>query len=299
MDDIQTMFPSFMRAASEVRSEPLIDALRSLPIGIHAAATVGLITGLVLWVFGRRVIHPAFGLVGMTLGGAFGFLAAPTLGVPAIEGVDPSLTGLIGGAVVGLIAAVLLFRVVLAVLASTCIGAAAVLGAMLVLHFGPEMQGLDTNTHLQSIGSRTSLPGSASPPDVVAAAPMSEPTTNEQRVVQFVSVAVKEASAAWQEVPLAHRAVLVLSGMVGVAIGFIGGLFLPKWSASLVTGLFGAAVWMTCAAWLLHAMGWATPGVREFPAVAWLVGWVGLGLIGASAQIVGVRKGRKAQPATV
>lgn len=301
MNPIEGMLPAFMRGAAAPTMDPLWDSLHSLPVGIHAAAVTGLIAGLVLWVFGRRLIHPAFGVLGLSLGGAMGFLSAPTLGVPDIEGVDGSTVGLIAGAVVGLLVAVLMFRVILAVLASACVGVGAVLGAALYLELGPTFSPHDSpvQAHVQPTQAHKPLPRETSESVTRSVRDGSddnesaEGDTNRDRVERFVRTVAMESVAAWQEVPVAHRAVIVLSGMIGLALGFVGGLFMPRWSASLVTGLFGAAVWMSCAAWLMHAAGWATPGVREFPALMWLIGWVSLGFIGTAAQLIGVAKRRK------
>jgi hypothetical protein len=111
----------------------VLEALQALPIGMHVTIGVGLIAGLMLWLFGRRVIRPVFVVVGMAAGAGIGLLLTPTLGLPAIGPLAPPYVGLAAGSVVGLIAAAILFRMTMAVAAAAVLAIAGVLSAGIYL----------------------------------------------------------------------------------------------------------------------------------------------------------------------
>jgi|GEM_PF-1153194 len=90
--------------------EKLAAALADLPLGVHAVVGGALIAGLVLWSSGRSVLKPVMVFVAAVGGGLAGFLALPNLLPNA--GVTPWF-GAVGGAVIGLLAGLLLYRLVL------------------------------------------------------------------------------------------------------------------------------------------------------------------------------------------
>lgn len=294
MDDAQSI-QAVIKSGLLQEAVPAAAAVRDLPFAVHGVILIGLIAGLVLWIFGRRVIHVAFGGIGLALGGAFGFLSAPALGVPEIAPFSAPYVGLFAGCIIGLVGAIVMYRIVLAVSAGVCVSLAAVLIAAVGLGVsltppaadGPSTQTAETPAHSEA--GRTQKDESGERTDVLAAITASE---TGERVRVFVSASARNLSDAWQAIPLAHRAVLVFCGFGGLIGGFIAGLFLPRWSASVVTALMGAAVWMPCAAWLVYAAGLAGGSARDVPAAAWLLGWVGLGMIGAASQIIGVRRSK-------
>ncbi len=122
-------------------------ALADLPWLIHIPVAMAFLAGLVLWLVGRKVIRPVTITTGLAIGGMLGFLLVPVV-VPTI-GVSPYL-GLVGGSVVGLLLALMLYRVATAVTFGSAVGAgcgmmaAALLGATLTLPAAVAMDEPDT-----------------------------------------------------------------------------------------------------------------------------------------------------------
>lgn len=161
---------------------PIDSGVPGLPMGVHATAVAGLIAGLLLWSLGGRMIKLAMAVVGAALGAGLGAMLVPTLGLTAVAGFPAHLVGLIGGAVVGLIASFLLFRFAMVIAGAGVIGAAAALAGLVYVNVAPPPADLETPAELAPIieWNPGSEPGAGAP----VSSPVGEdPTLDPQQAV--------------------------------------------------------------------------------------------------------------------
>ena len=90
--------------------EEAFSLVQALPIEAHLALGIMLVGGLLLWLFGGRILKPLFGLAGLVLGGMVGLIALPAFGVEAVAGAPGAAIGLGIGAVIGLVVALVALK---------------------------------------------------------------------------------------------------------------------------------------------------------------------------------------------
>jgi hypothetical protein len=121
-----------------------------------------------------------------------------------------------------------------------------------------------------------------------------------ERVRAFTDQLIVASKDEWNSIPDAHRAIILVSGVIGLAAGVILGLMMPAWGAASCTAMFGASVWISAFIWLSNAFStpWRTQLDRG-PSF-WLAVWAGASVIGMIVQWSGVltpRKKKAAAPA--
>jgi hypothetical protein len=264
--------------------------LRELPPAAHALAIGGLITGLALWLFGGKLLKPAFALLGLVIGGMLGFLLVPAFFSTTILGVPSPYVGLGLGLLLGLIQGLVLFRFSMAICTALILGLAATLGAAAWMKFEPLKRAADVAN--QPVSTLTgSVPAGASS--------LTIPTREEaieklrpvaERVGAFLDDAGEQLKSEWTKLTPRQQGTLVISGLAGILGGLILGLVFPKKSSALVTALVGAAVWIPCAAWLAIAAN--APGNERlnFTAFTWLLIWLGVTILGLVIQATLLKK---------
>jgi hypothetical protein len=118
------------------------------------------------------------------------------------------------------------------------------------------------------------------------------------RISEAWATATGEVRTQWEALPKPHQAVVGLAGVIGIAGGVVAGLIMPAWTASSVTALFGAAVWLPCLVWLSNAFSAPWRSQFDRSPAAWLVIWAVVALVGMVVQWTGVfKKKGKAKPA--
>lgn len=285
-----------------VDGEAIERGVSTLPLGLHAPAVVGLIAGLLLWVLGGRIVKFAMAVLGLAGGAGLGSVLAPTIGVSAVAGFPGHLVGMAIGAIVGLVAAVLLFRFAMVIAGAGVIGAAAALGGLVYVNVAPppsDMQtpdglapivewapdGGDNPTHGQAggadggdpleqaardiaeQGARRSAEEAADQTEQGLRSLVSEETAGAveeaaERVRAFVHDVYQSFVRQWNALDAAQRVVLAGFVIVGLAGGALIGLAMPHKSAAMFTSLAGSAIWLASLAWLAEAM--------ELPGRQWL-----------------------------
>lgn len=304
-----------MWLAAIVTPEPavggLTSAVQSLPVAAHVLAGSALAAGLVLWCLGRRVVKPVFVLIGALLGAGSGFLLAPLTGIGEIGSVPTPYIGLGIGALLGGTIGVLLFRFAVAVSTGAVLGLAGVL-ISLILMTAPE-QRADAQTAVESAAERAMIPPEDQPqnptpplPDGVAPrefidGPILSPEAKEQarkaaeRVRAFLAALGEELRPRWEALPERSRLTIIAAGLGGLVGGFLLGLVMPQRSSAAVTALFGAAVWLPSAVWLVHATD--APGQRllQHGPLAWTIVWSVVAALGFAVQLAGLKKPKKAE----
>lgn len=252
----------------------LLAALQSLPVGVHGGAVLALLAGLLLWMFGAKVLKPVFALIGLSVGSLVGAIGLPLMGIEQVGGYPSVYVGLGIGAIAGAIIACVLFRFALAATSAVVFAAVGLLGAAAYL---------DHET-----------PGKVQPPASLLLAPLSPPATHpdeataglnadsvlsvrrpdgsmtsaQELIGESVKPAVEAHAArarafaaemgrrsrsAWDSVEARDRLVVLGGGVGGAVLGALFGLLMPKRSAALVTSLFGSAAVLGAAIWLAGA----------------------------------------------
>lgn len=325
-----TLIEIFQNAAAPLAAAPTVPAsaagtpVGTLPLGLHAPAVVGLIAGLILWSLGARMIKLALALVGAAAGAVIGSLLVPTVGLTSVAGFPAHGVGLVAGTILGLVAAILLFRFAMVVAGAGVLGAAAALAGLVYVNIAPPPPDLRAPDELSGLIEWSPESREQSPPESVDD-PIREALSQEalaagqrqaQETADRIRDSVGEDTAAaigeaaerirafvrgvwgaflthWNGLDAAQRLVLAGFVVIGLAAGALVGLAMPTRSAAMITSLAGSAVWLTSLAWLAEAM--RLPG-REFligagsASARWLIIWPIIAIIGLVFQLRNLKK---------
>jgi hypothetical protein len=266
--------------------------IADLPPAAHVVVALALALGLLLWVFGNRLLKPLFGLLTGLLGALAGLFLFPALLPSELLGALSPYIGLGVGGILGLALGILLFRFAIAIGMGSVAGVAAVLITGILLH-SPEMNRM-------TAAARITLPQTPALREAEqlrritredlreAAAPV------ESRVRDFLREKSEELTGAWREVPHGVQVRLVVAGVTAAMGGLLIGLLMPRRSAAACSALLGTAIWLPAFGWLLHAT--ESPG-REMlaqPALIWLILWLTLAALGFAIQVATIRRRRAA-----
>lgn len=260
----------------------------SLPPSAHALLLGGVLVGVVLWLFGRRILRVGFVLAGGVAGAIVAYFAAPALGV----GADPVIAAG-AGALAGALLGGLVFRVSVAAAAGSLAGAMAVAGAVAL---APQTQS-DLRSAADApvdwsglIGPSLEWKFEPEPFDlgVFNAEPAARNPDPAEQVRAFVDSLAEELRPRWNELPTTTRMRITSAGVVGFLLGLASGLFWPKRAAAAISGFLGPAIFLPSAAVML-----ASPEAPESLAsvraslsspLIWLGAWFALGVVGTAVQ---------------
>lgn len=280
------------------------DLLDSMPWSIHGAVGLALVAGLVVWIFGRRLLRPMLVLCGGVFGAAVGLVAG------AMVPHEWSILWPVGiGAVVAMLVAIMAYRFVMALLLALSLGLAAPLGfftyaELTGMYEGQAASEIPDNElipeqlrdPLKQIGkqldeqTKSLLERTAKPKDETA----QEQPAWRQRLDDTVKFIAETASQNWSDAPGAEKLVTVLLAAGGIIGGILIGVLLPTLSASVVTSLAGALIILTSGYWLLIRSGMSVDGFLPHSAAASLAWWFGTAVIGLFIQLrLGVKKADK------
>ncbi|MGE3109861.1 MAG: hypothetical protein AB7G11_08095 [Phycisphaerales bacterium] len=300
-------------------AQSLLESLRSLPWAAHLIAVAALVSGLMLWLYGRRLLRPMIVIVFALTGAGSGFVLAPLWGVMS------SPIGMIVGGVLGAAAGVVLYRFAMAVSVGLILAVLAPVLCVAIVD-APERHerstGVLSRDELRLRGvpegpaeprsvtgelmmrgeqlrnsMQDALVKSAAAPDVDHSAPAEAPSAT-QRAKAFALALADEIRAQWHELPARVRVMLMGSASLGLGLGIFLGLLMPKWTSGGVTAMLGAAIWLPAATWLIAAAGVPLTERFSIGAVQWVVVWGVASLVGALLQWRGI-KSTKRTPATV
>lgn len=118
-----------------------------------------------------------------------------------------------------------------------------------------------------------------------------------EAITNFWTKLRSEAEAGWMNWSGRNRAVLATLGALGLVVGVVWGLSVPKWSGIAITSLFGAAVWLPAMAWLSNAMNAPWKTMFDLSALHWLMLWGGVGVFGMIVQYSGIIPGTRKKKA--
>ena len=290
--------------------------LQSLPKAVLFLPGLGLLTGLVMWLTGRRVVRPVFAIFGLLGGGILGFFFLPMLGVEEIAKAPSPYIGLIVGAVGGLVAGIMAFRFAMAVSTAAVAAIVASLGASVYLSYAAPMPDATDQTQAGLSADAQMLDGvaieqpfvdeetnesdqdQANTTDLESTEPNAEeePLDLTELAIRSASARTRaflkelwlEISAAWSNLSPGHRLAISGSCMFGAVSGLLIGLVAPVRASAVVTAMLGAAVWLPSVSWLAHALNVPGKGMLDRGAMGWLVIWIVISLIGTVFQFTGL-----------
>lgn len=250
----------------------------------HTIAIVALLVGMGLLLAGGKVLRPGMGLLGTALGALAGLSIAAALAPGTWEGVPiPAIGGLLGG-VVGLVGALLLFRLTIALAAAGTLGGAAVLGAILWVspHTPIEPSRLTSNWTTTSAAQawqqvRTDVSS------IGADRPSSLATTAR-------ATARSTAQDWWHSYTPEDRLRILGLAIIGTVGGFVLGALFPQRTSMLITAALGAWLVIAGLAWLILAL--KLPGrdtLEAASAAKILVAWAAAALSGLIVQTTGTK----------
>jgi hypothetical protein len=301
-------------------SPPLTYAAEAIVVGI-------LIVGLLLWIYGRTLVRPLFGLLFAGVGGLAGATVPMAIGLA----VHPAI--MMGvGVVVGLLVGLMLFRVSMAIALATLLSAALPVATGVTLQVAPNLiQAMEAPPE-EAEGAEEGLPledqfladvpveGEERTLEDAARKEVEKRATDEvrerteraiqdltdgveltdedkealrarmERVERFVRAVFEEAKAAWADRPAAHRLAMALAAAIGLLAGGSIGLLAPRSTAAVTTALIGAATWLGAAMVLIEAHDLPIRGVAPTRPAAWLGVWLIAAGIGAGIQWTGGRR---------
>lgn len=107
-----------------------------MPPAAVIVALGALCVGAIIWLFGGKLIKPGFILVGGVIGSAIGAVYVPMI-TATMLGIPSAYPGMMIGLVLGMIAAVIVYRFAMASLTAGVVGSAAVLGGIITLSYFP------------------------------------------------------------------------------------------------------------------------------------------------------------------
>jgi hypothetical protein len=291
---------------SPISLTSLSEWVRALPISSLAPIGVLFAAGLLLLAFGQRLLKPV-----LVLAAIFGgVIVAVEIG----HALGPTVSPLIwsaAGAVLGLIAAVLGYRLVL----GCAVGAIGATAAMLLALTATQLGWIDAGPRpTESVvaseadewertlvaaatvleEARRAGQDAIEDPSTTAAAsgrafesPLNEvspglgPAVSAwlDRFTGFLQGIGEHASQQWDALPKPLRTLLLASGAAGGFLGFVAGLAFPTWAAAMLTSLFGSLLVLLCGAPLLSRVmsPEALPALRP---LGWLGAWLGLAAAG-------------------
>lgn len=265
--------------------------IRDLPADVHLLAIAGVVVGLVMWLFGKRLLKPAFVVLGMFLGAVIGFVIASAAMPETIVGVPSIFVGLGVGAVLGLVQGLTTYRFAMAISAAVMLCLASTLGAAAWLRFEPLAKAAQV-----AGSSAIELKPALTPQSLGSAAEIKAAVKPVGEQVQaFVSQAADQLRHAWGGLQASEQTTIVLSGLGGAIVGVIFGLIFPTRASAGLTAMLGAAVLLPSAAWLLAAAD--APGREHLPqsALVWLIVWLAVAAVGCILQLTVMNRRAKAE----
>lgn len=101
-----------------------------------------------------------------------------------------------------------------------------------------------------------------------------------RRVSAFASQLWGATKVAFSELKPRERYTVGVFTLGGAALGLLLGSLAPRKAASLVTALFGSAVWMTALVWTMLALELPGTDLLDQPPVHWAMAWGIVALVG-------------------
>ncbi len=301
-----------------------LSAPQALGSEASLVAGVGLVAGIILWLFGSRVLRSMFALLGAAAGAFMGLVLLPLTGLEPIEtgwDVFPSISteqiGLLGGAVLGVVLAVTLYRAVMALGTGFVFAAVGLLAGLIYIQRMPApgadapprdnqatafdagaldtidtsalqeasdwLSAQDENTNSPTFDDEGRLDIGAARAQLVGAAGRSR---------AFLSKVGESSKASWEGLSARQRAVMFGAALVGMMAGLLFGMTMPTRSAAMMTAMAGSAIALGCGLMLAESYDAPRDWLLGQPPSTWAIMWGVVAAIGLTFQMTVARKGR-------
>jgi MFS family permease len=257
---------------------------------------LGLSCGVILWLFGHKVLGPVVFILGGAIGAAAGMVAPQHLAIDSIGGYPASLVGLIIGAVLGGLLAGALYRTAIT-LGSGLSFAAAGLITGLAVWAPPPTPAPDATPAIAQVEPEPAadlqpmdaLPDSVGEEDQPAAE-ASDLADAAQRAVTFVKSSAVAVQDQWFALDENGRLRVAGATIGGLMLGLLIGLIAHQRASAIVTSAVGSGVSLYCVAWLgtQSPMPW-TSITAGFGPSEWVMTWGAAAVIGIIFQGLFIR----------
>lgn len=277
-----------------------------LPWGAEAIAGAGLVAGLLLWLWGRKLVKPLYALVFGVGAGLIGFTGPATVGL----NIDPNIL-MVALALFGVIVGLVVFRITMGITLGVVLGFAVATGAVLAIgaqsdavkavETAPvpdeesiyrEGAGIVNNMgadeiqrSLDDLASNLWAPRSEQPATADEASDAERIALSAARQVRaFMLDLWNEVGVWWESIPIRLRVAALGGWLMGFALGLLLGLAKPTIVAGFASAFVGAAIWIPCGAYLAHRIHLPGHGLLPTSAGAWASVWVVASCVGAGIQ---------------
>ncbi len=284
--------------------------LESIPVAMHVPVIVALITGVLLLLFGARILRPAFILLGMAAGSLLGALLLPNFVPDALAGIPSPMLGLGVGALIGGCVALAMFRTAMGISSAVALGALATLAATIHLSHTPGALPAAPDTTAIKAAWNESAAEAAKTLAVEKTKSVSdrvrgvtaakEPAPNEtaaKATRDFLDQIFLQGRDWWASLPGDSRITLAAAMVGGTILGFVLGIVAPRKGAAIITSLLGAGMMLASIAWLVRGLDLPGKGLLAATPTLWLAAWLLPALAGVVFQIGGRTHRTRQQPA--
>lgn len=274
--------------------QPFVDQFKStlqgLPWLTHIGIFAAMIAGMILWGFGRRLLRPAvvagWAMVGLAAGSTLAPLLGPTIPFAPYVG---GLVGMATGAIIGM----LLYPLAVGILFGSTVGMVLMLAMATALGLPAAPAGADpANPAAQAAPQADGLQQRTDETirQLIDRAPLD--SAQQARVRAFVDSVRAQINSALDGTTISQRLLLGAAFLGGQIIGWMAGVFMPTWSAAILTSMAGAGVWLSSAVWLGRAFELPVLGTLKISPAVWFLVWAGATALGIAVQASGMARGK-------
>jgi len=294
---------------SQTAAQTAAQTVESLPLpwGAAAIAGAGLLVGLLLWLWGRKLVKPLYALAFGVGAGLIGFTGPATLGL----NVDPNIL-MIALGIFGVIVGLIVFRITMGLTLGVVLGFAVATTAVIAIGAQsdavkaaetapiPDEESIyregagivedlgsdEVQRNLDQLADNLTLDQESDPTGA------SEEPSDTERIAQSASREVRafmldlwnEVGLWWETIPIRLRIAALGGWLAGFALGLLLGLAKPTLVAGFASAFVGAAIWLPSGAYLAHRVGMPGMGLLPSSASLWAGIWIIVSCVGAGIQ---------------
>lgn len=273
-----------------------VAALREHPYWAHTGLLIALVTGVMLWASGRRVLKPAFAVIGALLGGFLGHALVPAVGFDSVFGAPGDLAGALGGGMLGALGALLIFRLAIGVLASGVLAGLGILAAAVLIQMNPAPPPETVETEASPfVEVRPSTEDELAEDDSATSRLRDMTLDDAKQAAEDPGTFAKDLfvglkAETWDPLTVQQRTLLAGGGFLGLLLGLGVSVFFPKKSTAMVTAFAGAGLWLPSVYLLFEALQVPGRAILDRSAVQWTAIWIIVSLTGLLIQTVGLKE---------
>ncbi len=268
----------------------IVAAIQEHKLWAHSGLIALLIAGAMLWISGRRVLKPTFAVLGALAGGFLGNAIVPGMGIDSMFGLSGGMAGAAVGGALGALAAILIFRVAIGVLAATVVGGLAILAASIFIQSSePPPESITDPSESAFIEPENSLDEDSAAWRDQLTLENAQKATEEPK--QFFGDIYRGFKAElWDPLDGGDKMLLTSSGLAGFVAGLALGVFAPKKTTALVTAFAGAGMWLPALYFLSQSLDLPGKAMFERTPIEWLAIWLVISMTGLFIQWQGLKK---------